>query len=209
MKEQDYDKLLNIKTTGEQVGFNKSDHYHRYEATPYEGLEQLCKQYELTSNDHIVDFGCGKGRLNFYIHYHFGATVSGVEMNEQYYQDALENKKRYAKKVSKGIEKIHFYHCYAEQYEIKPFDNKFYFFNPFSIQIFRKIVDNLLRSVEEQSREVELILYYPSHEYIFYLENSTLFEWKEEILLANVSKRNDSERFLVYRYGFDNFFTGK
>jgi SAM-dependent methyltransferase len=202
MKEQDYDKLLNIKTTGEQVGFNKSTHYHRYEATPYEGLEQLCKRYKITSDDHIVDFGCGKGRLNFYLHYHYGASVSGVEMNEEYYRAALENKKNYAKKAPKGIENIQFYHCYAQDYAIQPCDNKFYFFNPFSIQIFRKIVDTILRSVEEVAREVELVLYYPSDEYIFYLENSTPFEWKEEIVLPALYKHNDNERFLVYRLAY-------
>jgi hypothetical protein len=34
MNEQYYDALLNIKTTGEQKGFNDSFHYHRYEPTP-------------------------------------------------------------------------------------------------------------------------------------------------------------------------------
>ncbi|GGE79274.1 SAM-dependent methyltransferase [Priestia taiwanensis] len=199
MKKQDYDKVLNITTTGEQVGFNKVTYYHRYEATPYEGLELLCQQYEMTSKDHVVDFGCGKGRLNFYLHYHYGATVTGVEMNDDYYCDAIENKKRYAKKVAKGTDNIHFYHGYAEDYVIQPSDNKFYFFNPFSINIFRKITANILCSVEEVARDVELIFYYPSEEYIFYLENSTPFEYKQEIILPGLYKNNDSERFVVYR----------
>ncbi|MEH7612983.1 SAM-dependent methyltransferase, partial [Gottfriedia acidiceleris] len=67
MDDKYYDNLLNIKTEGEQKGFNESFHYHRYEPTPYSALQQLFKQYILSNNDRIVDFGCGKGRLNFYI----------------------------------------------------------------------------------------------------------------------------------------------
>ena len=46
----------------------------------------------------MVDFGCGKGRLNFYIHYFFHATVVGIEMNEIFYQEAIENLNRYLEK---------------------------------------------------------------------------------------------------------------
>lgn len=62
MKEADHDALLNIKTKGEQVKFNDSMHYHRYEPTPYKALELLFREYELNSRDRLVDFGCGKGR---------------------------------------------------------------------------------------------------------------------------------------------------
>lgn len=65
MKEQFYDELLNIKTVGDQKGFNKSFHYHRYEPTPYHALEKLFTKYELKSSDRLIDFGCGKGSWIF------------------------------------------------------------------------------------------------------------------------------------------------
>ena len=95
-KEQYYDKLLNIHTTEKQKGFNKSAHYYRYEPTPYSALEDLFKDYHLKSSDHIVDFGCGKGRLNFFINYLFDATVSGIEMNEIFYMEAIDNLNHYS-----------------------------------------------------------------------------------------------------------------
>ena len=101
MKEYYYDKLLNISTTGYQEGFNKSFHYHRYEPTPYSALEILFNQYKCKSSDRVVDFGCGKGRLNFYIHYFFHATVVGIEMNEIFYQEAIENLNRYLEEFKK------------------------------------------------------------------------------------------------------------
>jgi len=195
MKEKYYDELLNIKTEGEQVGFNESLHYHRYEPTPYAALEILFSQYELKSTDRIVDFGCGKGRLNFYIHYLFNATVIGIEMNDKFYLEAIQNKNRY---VKKDDEKIQFYHCLAENYEIQPLDNHFYFFNPFSIQIFMKMIKNILVSVETARREIEIVLYYVSDEYIYFLEYQTAFELKKEIIIPGLYERNQNERFLIY-----------
>jgi SAM-dependent methyltransferase len=198
MKDQLYDELLNIKTAGDQKGFNKSMHYHRYEPTPYDALEKLFSKYELRSSDRIVDFGCGKGRLNFYINYLFNATVVGIEMNEAFYQEAIENRNSYLKKNKKGMDKIHFHCCFAEEYQIDPLDNRFYFFNPFSIQIFMNIINNILLSVEKSEREIELVLYYGSEDYIFFLENRTSFELKEEVVLPGLYEHNPCERFLIY-----------
>jgi SAM-dependent methyltransferase len=197
MKEYKYDKLLNIKTRGEQQGFNKSVHYHRYEPTPYAALEELFHHYNVKSNDYIVDFGCGKGRLNFYIHYFFAASVVGIEMNEALFEEAIQNRKSYIKKNNK--DKIKFLCCLAEEYQVTDLDNRFYFFNPFSIQVFRKVLNNILLSVEKSPREIELVLYYPSADYIFFLENDTAFELKGEVLVPLVSQHNPNERFLIYQ----------
>jgi SAM-dependent methyltransferase len=201
MKETNYDELLNIETEGTQRGFNKSFHYHRYEPTPYPALEKLFAEYELTSCDHIVDFGCGKGRLNFFIHYLFHSSVTGVEMNEKLYEEALENKENYLIKA-KNKGEIQFQCCLAEKYEISPLDNRFYFFNPFTIPIFWKIINHILVSVEEFKREVDVILYYPSEDYIYYLENHTLFELIKEIQLPGLYENNPNERFLIYRLSY-------
>jgi len=198
MKEKYYDELLNIKTVGEQEGFNQSFHYHRYEPTPYSDLEKLFKQYKLKSNDCVVDFGCGKGRLNFFINYLFDASVVGIEMNEEFYQDAIENRELYIKKTGRSIENIQFHCCLAEEYKITPLDNRFYFFNPFSIQIFMNVIKNILISVENYERKIELILYYGSEDYIYFLENQTAFELKEEIILEGKYEQNSRERFLIY-----------
>ncbi|NWQ44403.1 methyltransferase [Bacillus sp. EB106-08-02-XG196] len=201
MKETNYDELLNIETEGNQRGYNKSFHYHRYEPTPYTALENLFAEYELNSSDHIVDFGCGKGRLNFFIHYLFHSSVTGVEMNEKLYEEAIENKENYLIKA-KNKGEIQFQCCLAEKYEINPLDNTFYFFNPFTIPIFWKIINNILVSVEKFKREVDVILYYPSEDYIYYLENHTSFELIKEIQLPGIYENNANERFLIYRLAY-------
>jgi SAM-dependent methyltransferase len=198
MKQKDYDKLLNVKTEGDQKGFNKSLHYHRYEATPYRALEKLFSHYELKGSDRIVDFGCGKGRLIFYINHFFNATVTGVEMSERLYQEAEENRMGYLAKYNNRHSQIHLHCCLAEEYRIDPNENRFYFFNPFSIQVFMNVVNNILVSVEKSGREVDLVLYYPSEDYIYFLENDTSFELKEEVILPGLYEHNSKERFLIY-----------
>ena len=199
MDEQYYEKLLNIKTSGEQKIFNESLHYNRYEPTSYSALEILSKEYKFTEEDNIVDFGCGKGRLNFYINHFFDSTVTGIEMNTFFYKEAIDNKRDYLKKHKKKKDKINFLNCFAEEYNINPSDNKFYFFNPFSIQIFIKVIGNILISVEEYERTVDVILYYPSDDYIYFLENNTPFVLLNEIKLPYLYDNDPRHSFLVYR----------
>jgi SAM-dependent methyltransferase len=202
MKEKYYDDLLNIYTRGDQKDFYGSLHYHRYEPTPYSALEILFEQYELKGSDRVVDFGCGKGRLNFYINYRFHSTVVGVEMNETFFGDTIKNRRSYLKKFKKSQDQIHFRNCLAEEYEINFQDNRFYFFNPFSLQIFMIVINNILLSVEKEKRDIEIVLYYPSEDYIHYLNNHSSFQLKQEVLLTDLYQHNPNERFIIYQLAY-------
>ena len=198
MKEKYYDKLLNINTIGNQNWKNASIHNHPYEPTLYMALEELFKNYNLSKNDHIVDFGCGMGRLIFYINYYFKSYVTGVEINERYYEAALINKINYVKKNKKSEDKINFECNLAQQYEISTLDNKFYFFNPFSIQIFSKVINNILESYEENMRDMDVIMYYPSAEYLDFLDYKTPFILNKEVYLKDLYEKDDKEKFVIY-----------
>lgn len=199
MEDSHYERLFNIKTTGEQQGFYESHHYNRYEATSYFALETLFKEYSLCSNDCIVDFGCGKGRLSFYINYYYNCKITGIEMNNNYFDICINNKKNYLKNYNKEKNKIEFLNIFAEEYKISSTDNKFYFFNPFSVQLFMKVINNILISLEKSPRDIDLILYYPSDEYIYYLENYTGFLLYKEIELPNLSINDKRQKFSIYR----------
>ena len=200
MSDNYYEKLLNIKTTGEQQGFYESHHYNRYEATSYLALESLFKEYTLNSSDNIIDFGCGKGRLAFYINYYYNSSVTGIEMNNNYYSICENNKKNYFKPFSKPKDKIKFLNIFAEEYNVLPTDNKFYFFNPFSLQLFIKVLNNILISVENYPRSIDLILYYPSDEYIDYLDNYTGLTLTQEIPVHNLYLVDKRQKFVIYSF---------
>ena len=198
MDDKYYDALLHVKTSGGQKGFSPSVHYHRYEPTPYEGLDALFLHYQLKETDRVVDFGCGKGRLLFYIHHHFGASVVGIEIDKSLYHEAVENRVRYFKKSGYQKGEIEIHHCAAQDYKINSLDNRFYFFNPFSLQIFIKILNNILYSLEKNKRNVEIILYYPSDEYCLYLDNHPSFCMKQEIMLFK-TRQSSRDKFLIYQ----------
>ncbi|MFC4024893.1 SAM-dependent methyltransferase [Oceanobacillus longus] len=200
MNEYKLDKLLHIRTgAGEKLLYPESIQYNPYEPTPYSALETLFKNYEMGKDDQLVDYGCGKGRMNFYIHYFFGISVKGIEMDDKFFQEAIINQRNYLHHTKKNGDTIEFFCCLAEEYIIEPNDNRFYFFNPFSVTIFRKVINNILRSVENTKREIELILYYPHEDYVYFLENNTSFELIKEIIRPALYERNPDERFLIYR----------
>lgn len=200
MNTKEYDKMLGIHTTSIGERPNQSAHYHHYEATPYRILDALFEEYELLKTDGFVDIGCGKGRVLFYVHNRFHCSVKGIEMNEQLFRRALENEESYMQKVKKNKGFIRIECSLAETYSVEENDNRFFFFNPFSIQILRKVVDNIQSSVEQWKRDVDVILYYPTAEYIEYLETHTPFKLVQEVKVPGLSEINPSERFVIFRY---------
>ena len=65
-QEQQWDKLLKIKTSGRDD--TKSDCFrYPYEPTPYCVLERLANSGLIQEGDVILDYGCGKGRVGFFL----------------------------------------------------------------------------------------------------------------------------------------------
>ncbi len=198
MNEQNYEQKLNIVTAGNQQGFTNSLHHNRYEPTPYKLLDVLFQHYNLLPEDQLVDVGCGKGRLNFYVHHLFRVESVGIEMNPLFYAEALENKKRYLRKHKDAETSITFYNGVAQEYLIAEQDTVFYFFNPFSVQVFIAFLNQILRSAEKAPRTITVILFFASQEYRDYLEASTIFQLINEIPLPDFYK-DPRERFLIYQ----------
>lgn len=198
MAERKYEQRLNIRTTGLREWRNHP-HYNRYEATPYQALEELFKVYRLEESDEVVDFGCGRGRVPFYIHNRFQVPVTGVEVNDKTFEEALDNKRSY-RHIANHIEApIRFDFALAEQYEVDETDNIFYFFNPFSVDIFKKVVGNILRSVEKEDRPIDLILYYPLGSYKRFMAKKTPFKLLNKVRVPGAQDK--LEKFLIYRLG--------
>lgn len=198
MDEQYFENLLSIKTSGEQDVNEVTEHYNRYEPTDYLALEMFFSEYPLKETDSIVDFGCGMGRLNFYLNNKFNSNTIGIEMNPTFFKDCLNNQSTYLDKYKDKKNKLTFLNILAEDYLPSDLDNKFYFFNPFSVQIFMKVLEKILISACKSKREIDIILFYPSEDYIFFIENCNLFTLIKEIKLPNFIK-DKNERFLVYR----------
>ncbi|KIL43578.1 hypothetical protein KP77_32840 [Jeotgalibacillus alimentarius] len=194
------DHQLSIKTDSLLETVSSSIHHNRYEATPYEGLEVLSELYPLRRYNGLVDYGCGKGRVSFYFHHRFGLNVTGVEMNPRLYQEALQNQASYLAKRKLGRGSLQFEHAFAEKYEVNEEQDVFYFFNPFSVQIFAAVMNRIAVSLEQKERDAVVILYYPTVEYIHHLEEKTAFMLVRQIPIPGLVENNNNERFVIFEY---------
>lgn len=198
MNEKYWEALLNIKTDGFSE-FAPTPHYFRYEATSYKVLELLLEHFPFKKEDRFVDFGCGKGRTLFFIHHFFQITTVGIEMDEILFRHLEANVERYFRRHEGNRDQVILFHGFAEDYPIDSRETIFYFFNPFSLQIFMQVVHNIIESYLEKRREIFIILYYPTRDYIYFLEQKTPFRLNQEIPVKPYYQSDENERLLIYR----------
>lgn len=196
MSAKKYDRQLGIRTVGLRE-WEGSSLYNRYEATPYEALDRLFQSYRFKKDDRVVDFGCGRGRVTFYIHNKFQVPIVGIEAHDKTYGEALENKSGYRQKAQHIQAPIRLKFGLAEHYEVKSAENCFYFFNPFSHKVFKKVMANIVASLEEHPRMAEVILYYPLPEYKEILHAHSFRMINKIKVPSGIDYR---EKFLIYRY---------
>ncbi|MBQ8799141.1 MAG: class I SAM-dependent methyltransferase [Lachnospiraceae bacterium] len=195
MKENEttWDKLLQIKTTGRDDS-NSDQYRYPYEPTPYCVLERLANSGLIGKKDVVLDYGCGKGRVDFFLAYQTKANTLGIEYDERIYQGAGENRKT----AVSGV-KTEFVAARAEDYEVPENVNRFYFFNPFSVELLRKVMARILESYYEKPREAYLFFYYPSEEYISYLMTVDELEFYDEIDCRDLFEGTDlRERIMIF-----------
>jgi len=192
--ENTWDKHLKIKTTGRDD--SRSDQYrYPYEPTPYSVLERLANSGFIRKKDVVLDYGCGKGRVDFFMSYQTKAHTIGIEYDERVLNSALDNQKTFISRA-----KMDFVLTRAEEYEVPLEVNRCYFFNPFSIELLRKVMARIIDSYYENQREILLFFYYPSEEYISYLMTVDELMFLDEIDCRDLFGSNDSrERIAIFQ----------
>ena len=192
--EKNWDTLLQIHTVGRDD--LKADQYHHpYEPTPYCVLERLVKSGLFGEGDTVLDYGCGKGRVGFYLSYRAKAGSIGIEYDERIYAEATENRKTTISRI-----KPDFVLTRAEEYPVPEEVNRCYFFNPFSVEILTKVMARLLESWYEAPRDIFLFFYYPSDEFISYLMTVEELEFYDEIECDDLFPGSDPrERILIFQ----------
>ena len=191
--ENEWDKLLQIKTTGrDELGAD--EYHHPYEPTPYSVLERLAVSGLIGKEDVVLDYGCGKGRVGFFLSYRTKSKTIGIEYDERIYESAQENRKSTVSRL-----KPDFVQTRAEEYEVPPSVNRCYFFNPFSVEILHKVMARILESWYEHPREIYLFFYYPADEYISFLMTVDELEFYDEIECEDLFEGNDPrERIMIF-----------
>lgn len=158
-EENKWDRLLKIKTTGRDD--SQSDQYrYPYEPTSYSVLERLGNTGYIRKGNTLLDYGCGKGRADFFLAWQTRCRAIGIE-----------------------------------------YDQRIYFFNPFSLEILRKVLGRIRESFYSRSREILLFFYYPSDEYVSYLMTVEEMTFFDEINCQDLFPGKDPrEKILIFNF---------
>ena len=191
--EHSWDRLLQIGTAGRDES-HADEYHHPYEPTDYCVLERLVKSGFFGEGDVVLDYGCGKGRVGFFLSYRTKAKTIGIEYDERIYEDALNNRSSTISRV-----KPDFVLTRAEEYPVPGEVNRCYFFNPFSVEILHKVMARIVGSWYEHPREIFLFFYYPADEYISYLMTVEELEFYDEIECDDLFDGSDPrERIMIF-----------
>lgn len=194
--EDKWDRLLQIRTTGrDDTG---ADQYrYPYEPTPYPVLERLANSGYTRKGNTLLDYGCGKGRVDFFLSWQLRCRTIGVEYDERIYDKAVENQK-----TAVSAERTTFKLTDAEHFAVPESVDRIYFFNPFSLELLRKVFGRILESWYGAPRKILFFFYYPSDEYISYLMTVDELDFLDEIDCRDLFPGDDPrERIVIFACG--------
>lgn len=195
VNEKNWDKLLRIRTSGRDDS-NADMYRYPYEPTPYCVLERLANSGLIRKGNTLLDYGCGKGRVDFFLSWQTRCRSVGIEYDERIYKKALENKES-----AVSSERVSFVFADAEHFPVPESVDCMYFFNPFSLELLRKVMARIIESYYENPRQIQLFFYYPSDEYISYLMTVDELMFIDEIDCRDLFPGNDSrERIVVFAF---------
>ena len=194
MKEEKWDKLLQIRTTGRDN--SHADQYrYPYEPTPYPVLERLANSGYIRKGNTLLDYGCGKGRVDFFLSWQTRCRSIGIEYDERIYEKAVENQN-----MSSASGRVTFQTVDAGEFPVPESVDRIYFFNPFSLEILQKVISRIRDSYYEAPREILLFFYYPSDEYISFLMTVNELTFYDEIDCGDLYDGKDRrERIVIFK----------
>ena len=141
-------------------------HASIYQATNYFLIE---KAFDFLRNEnvnnHLVDFGSGKGRIMVVAAYFGFKKITGIDFSQTLCNEAEIN----IDKIKPRFPSVDF-ETFCDDvvnYSIKDDDTVFFFFNPFDEVVMLKVVKNILASLKKNERKIYVVYVNPLHKEIF------------------------------------------
>ena len=190
-----WDKTLRIRTSGRDD--SRADQFrYPYEPTPYSVLERLVNTGLIRKGNVLLDYGCGKGRVDFFLSRQTRCRAIGIEYDERIWQKAEENRNS-----GSFVDKVSFVCMDAREFNVPVDVDRIYFFNPFSVEILQRVLARIRDSYYESMREILLFFYDPSEEYVSCLMEEDELMFYDEIDCRDLFPGEDSrERILIFEF---------
>lgn len=173
-KEIKGEKKYGIRTTGsdelralEEKGID-IDHSNIYMPASYDLLEDIFEKIEISNYNHLLDIGCGKGRV-LCVAAHWGVKkVSGIDFSKEFCAAATKNLLITQEKLENLQFKI--YNNDAFYFEIAQDVDCIFMFNPFDDLIMSGVIENIETSLEENPRKMTIVYFNPMQKHLFLQE---------------------------------------
>ncbi len=164
------EKKYGIQTTGadelktlEKKGID-IDHSNVYMPASYDLLEDVFTKTNVSDFKHLVDIGCGKGRV-LCVAAHWGAKkVSGIDFSKEFCAAANQN----LLITQHTFRDLNFkiYNNDAFYFEIAEDVDCIFMFNPFDDLIMSGVLENIEISLEEHPRKMTIIYFNPLQKHL-------------------------------------------
>jgi SAM-dependent methyltransferase len=176
------EKLRRLDFTMQDYSVTQSEgptQFSGYTVTPRSHLKEIFKALELSGKESFIDIGCGKGFvLSFASGYNF-RKVTGIDYSQKLCHIAQRNMDRLRLTDAKV-------YC-GDASEFSDYDDYdvFFFFNPFGIDVFRKVMHKIEETLKRKPRKIKIAYYHPVC--ADYFDSNELFKLKT-VLYDNIRK---------------------
>ena len=146
------DALLGIKTFSRvPVAPDMSARNIQYDPLPYRSLLTIARHLPLAPGDHLLDIGCGKGRVLCFFALRRVRRCSGIEIEPDLAADARRN----ARRLRGRRAPIDITQADAIAAEIGD-ASVIYLFNPFSAEVMEPVLRNIEHSLRARPRPLRI-----------------------------------------------------
>jgi predicted RNA methylase len=132
-------------------------HSEEYKPTRIRHFRLLIKGLKLPEDSVFVDMGSGKGRVLLMASLYKFKRITGVEISSQLCEIARNNIAKFEKMLKRPLH-IEVVNEDVLQYNIKNDEIVFYFYNPFDNFVMEKIIERIIKSLNDNPRKVWLII---------------------------------------------------
>jgi hypothetical protein len=155
-----------------------------YAASGWLFARRMLRGCHIEPDDVFVDFGSGKGRMVYIAARHYGfARVVGVEIAPQLVDIARENIERARSRLR--CQNVELVTADAAKWPIPDDMTYAYFYNPFVGDVFRRVLENVGRSLDRAPRPVTLVYANPV------LEDEVLATGRFQLMRESTGLRRD------------------
>lgn len=133
----------------------ETDDWHRYEPSGWFFLRRALRRLDVSEDDVFVDFGSGLGRVLYVASKYPFSRIVGVEVHEELNRRAgayLDS--RLGPESRARVELVT---VSAEVYAIPPDMTFAYLANPFAGELFKSVLDNIIRSLNDHPRQLTIL----------------------------------------------------